>query len=268
MDVREESTKEMPYKTDAAGNLVTEEVNGKKLPVFVDGAGKEAPHDADATVSAIARLNGEAKDNRVAKEEAEKQLKAFTDAGVKDPKAAAAALLVVSNIDSKKLVDAGEIEVVRAEISKGFQTTIDDLTGKLSAAEKTLVGEKIGGAFTRSQFIVDKLGIPADLVESRFGKNFALVDGKIVATDNAGNKIYSRTKHGEPAEFDEALSILVDAYPHKDSILKGTGASGGGAGNGKPGAGGGKTITRAAFQALGPVEQRTALGEGRVVVDA
>ena len=69
-----------------------------------------------------------------------------------------------------------------------------------------------------------------------------------------------------PADFDEALELLVDAYPHKASILKGSGASGGGAGGGG-GCSGGKTqITRAQFGQLSPAEQRAKATDPKVEI--
>ena len=69
------------------------------------------------------------------------------------------------------------------------------------------------------------------------------------------HQLPSRTRHGEPADFDEALELLVDAYPHKASILKGSGASGGGASGGSGGSGGKKTFTRQQFAGLDPRQQ-------------
>lgn len=267
MDVREESTKVMPFKFDAAGNIVLQEVNGKKLPVFITGD-KEAPFDADATVETIGRLNGEAKTNREAKEAAEKLIKGFTDAGITDATKAAEALKLVANIDAKKLVDAGEIEKVRSEISKGFQTQIDELTGKLKTSEQVYQTERIGSEFARSKYITEKLAIPADMVQARFGNNVVLEGGKLFLKDNSGNKLYSRTKPGELADFEEGLPMLIEAYPYKDSILKGAGGNGGGSQNGgNQGAGGKKTLTRSQFEALDPVARSTAMKEGASVVD-
>ncbi len=47
--------------------------------------------------------------------------------------------------------------------------------------------------------------------------------------DGSGNPIFSATRHGEHADFEEALQVMVNQYPHKEMILKGVGASGGGA---------------------------------------
>ena len=66
------------------------------------------------------------------------------------------------------------------------------------------------------------------MVQSVFGKHLKIEDGNVVAYDAHGNKLYSKARPGEAADFDEALEILVDQYPYRDQILKGSGHSGGG----------------------------------------
>ena len=221
----------MKLKLDANGNVVTQD--GK--PVYVKDDGSEVAFDVAGTTATISRLNAEAKAHREAKEAAEKLLKGFE--GIADPAAALKALETVASLDQKKLIDAGEVEKVKAEISKAFQAQLDQATGKAQALEQQLYAEKVGGAFARSKFVAEKLAIPPDMVEARFGKNFAIEDGKIVAKDQNGNKLYSASNPGELASPDEALEMLVSAYPHKDSILKGSGASGSGSGESRPGGG-------------------------------
>jgi hypothetical protein len=251
----------MKLKLDANGNVVVQD--GK--PVYVKDDGTEVAFDAVGTTSTIARLNGEAKTHREGKEAAEAKLKAFE--GIADPAAAVAALDTVSKLDQKKLIDAGEVDRVKAEISKAFETKLTDATTKAQQFEQQLYAEKVGGAFSRSKLIADKLAIPPDLVEARFGKSFTIEDGKIVAKDANGNKLYSPSNPGELANFDEALDLLVGAYPYKDQILKGSGASGGGAGQSHQGAGGKKTITRAAFEQLDPQARAGVFKDGTVVTD-
>jgi hypothetical protein len=225
----------MKLKLDENGHVVVQD--GK--PVYVHDDGKEVAFDAAGTVQTISRLNAEARDHRVRAEAAESKYKPFE--GIEDPVAARKALDTVKNLDAKKLIDAGEVETVKAEITKAFQTQLDQATTKAQALEQQLYAEKIGGAFARSPLIVGdkaKLAIPADLVQARFGNAFKIEDGKVVAYDSQNNKIYSRSRPGELADFDEALDVLVDMYPHKDSILRGSGASGGGAGSGGGGGGG------------------------------
>lgn len=248
----------MKLKLDEKGNVVVQD--GK--PVYVDDDGTEVAFDAPATRDTIKRLNGEAKGHREAKEAAETKLKAFDGL---DPVTAKDALDKIGKIDAKKLIDAGEVDKVRDAAIKSVEDKYKPVVEENAKLKGDLHAEKIGGSFSRSKFIADKLAIPADLVEARFGKNFAVVDGKIVAKDAAGNPIFSKARPGEAADFDEALAFLVDAYPQKEHILKGSGGGGGGAptkGGGKPGE---KTMTRAQFDALGPVDRANAVKDTRIV---
>lgn len=238
----------MKLKTIEVDGKVYAEVQDDK-PVYVEDDGKEVAFDAVGTRNTISRLNAEAKSHRERAESAEKIAKAFE--GIEDPAAAKKALETVKNLDSKKLIDAGEVEKVKEEISKAFQSQIDDLQTKAQTYEQQLYAEKIGGSFARSKLIAEKLAVPADMVQAAFGKAFKIEDGKIVAYDSTGNKIFSRARPGELADFDEALETLVEQYPHKEHILKSSGANGGGAG---PSAGGGKPVGNMG----GTKEERTA----------
>lgn len=252
----------MPFKYDANGAIVLQEVNGQKLPVFVHADGKEVAFDADSTISTISRLNGEAKTHREAKEAAETALKPFKDAGITDPAAAAKALNTVKNLDDKKLVDAGEVEKIRQAAIDSVRAEFEPFKTKATELEQQLYGEKIGGAFARSKFIADKVAVPADMVQATFGSRFKIEGGKTIALDANGQQIFSRTRHGEIADFEEALEIMVDNYPHKASILKASGASGSGA-SGSQGAGGKKTVARSQFDALPALEKATLAKEFR-----
>ena len=241
----------MKLKLDENGHVVVQE--GK--PVYVHEDGKEVAFDASGTVSTITRLNAEAKSHRERAESAEKSLKGFD--GIADPAAARNALDVVSKLDQKKLVDAGEIDTVRNEISKAFQTQLDEANGKAQTYEQQLYAEKIGGSFARSKYIADKLAVPVDMVQATFGQNLKIEEGKVVAYDTQGQKIFSRVRPGELADFDEAIETLVSQYPHRDHILKSSDANGGGAqgsGGGNSGAkgnfGGSKSDRVAAIKAM------------------
>lgn len=252
----------MKLKLDDQGHAVLQD----GFPVYVHADGKEVPFDAASTVNTITRLNAEAKSHREGKEAAETALKAFE--GIADPSAAKNALETVSKLDQKKLVDAGEIDKVRDEIGKAYQAKLDASETKAQTFEKQLYEEKIGGAFSRSKYIADKLAIPADLVQSKFGAAFKVEDGKTIAYDQHGQKIYSRTRPGEIADFDEAVETLVEQYPNRDHILKGSGASGSGASNnGGNGGNGKKSISRAQFDALDPHGRHAHMTGGGEVTD-
>lgn len=273
-DTREsESTDTMPFKFDADGHIVIQEVNGAKLPMFVHPDGKEAPFDAEVTLNSIRtraeqaqRVEAEIKDLR-------EKVKAFD--GIEDAEAARKALETLKNIDEGKLIQAGKVEEIKSAAQKAAQEQVaaaskahaEELARTKQALEKLtgdLYAEKIGGSFTRSKLLTDpnhpiKLAIPADMVQARFGSAFKVEDGKVVAYDNAGNKIFSRARPGELADFDEALETLIDAYPHKESILKGSGASGGGA----SGSGAGGNGSKAAGKWNGNEQERVAAVKAR-----
>lgn len=218
------------------------EVDGKQYaevqdgkPVYVEDDGKEVAFDAVGTRTTISRLNAEAKSHRERAETAEKALKSFD--GIDDAEAARKALDTIKSLDQKKLIDAGEVEKVKSEISKAFQAQLDEANTKAQTYEQQLYAEKIGGSFVRSKLIAEKLAVPADLVQAAFGSRFKIEDGKIVAYDTQNQKIFSRARPGELADFDEALEVLIDQYPNKDHIIKSSGANGSGAGSSAGGGG-------------------------------
>lgn len=260
----------MKLKVDENGHVVVQD--GK--PVYVHEDGKEVPFDAPQAMAKIGSLNAEAKQHREAKDAAEAKLKAFE--GIDDAQAAKQALETVKNLEDKKLVDAGEVEKLKEAAAAAWQNKLSEaekahaaqLAEAKAETEKIRTqfhGELLGGAFARSQVVQDKLVIPHDVAQAFFGRHFSVsADGKIIAKDAAGNEMYSRIHAGELAGFDEALESLIDAYPGKDSILKGSGASG--AGTSAGGASGGKTMPRAAFEKLDPASQMKTLSDGVQVV--
>ena len=262
---------------DDNGNVVVR--NGR--PVYVHDDGKEIEFDAAGTAATIARLNKEAQTHREGKEAAEgtartlgEQLKSFE--GI-DPEGVRKSLGRLKDIDDGRLIDSGKLDEVRGTVAKDYE-------GRLSAAAQTyqqkedghlstlaamkaenekLIGtlhnEVIGGSFARSGFIKDKLTLPVDIAQATFGKHFKMEDGQVVATDGTGNRIYSRARPGEFADFDEALGTLVENYPNRDHIMRASGASGSGA-SASVGSNGGasKGMTRAQFDQLAPMEQSKA----------
>src|SRR3569623_491843 len=109
--------------------------------------------------------------------------------------------------------------------------------------ENALYTEKVGGAFSRSKYITDKIAVPSDMVQAMFGSRFKVENGKIIGVGLDNQPIYSRSKAGEIADFDEALESMVDAYPSRDTILKGTGNQGDGARHPNGAPGGGKDLS-------------------------
>lgn len=238
--------------------LKTVEVDGKTYaetqegkPVYVADDGKESVYDAPAMHQSISRLNHESKTHREAKEALEAQVAAFKDL---DPEKARKALEIVKNLDDKKLIDAGEVERVKAETAKAFQAKLDEAKAENEKLKSQYSTEKINAAFAASKFIKDKLAVPPDMVQATFSRNFVFKDGQINPVDSNGNPIYSDSNPGNVATFDEALEKIVQSYPYRDSILKGSGQSG--SGTEGVNESGKRTITRKQFESLPPDQQQ------------
>lgn len=258
----------MPFKFDADGHIVLQEVNGQKLPVFIGADGKDAPFDADSTVATIGRLNGEAKGHRERAESAENKLKGFD--GITDPAAALKALATIKNLDEKNLIAAGDRDKAVSEAVKSVEEKYGPIVQENESLKGQLNSHLIGGAFSSSKFIAEKFAAegPAgvEIARALFGNSLKVEDGKVVGYDPQGNKLYSRTRHGELASAEEAIELLVDAYPHKAHILKASGANGSGAQTGNAPAGK-KSMSRTSWNAMDPAGQAAFAREGGVVTE-
>jgi len=270
----------MPLKlktVEADGKTFAEVKDGK--PVYVDDTdNKEIAYDVPQNVAKILELNAENKKHRERADAAETKLKTFD--GIEDPAAAIAAIQKLKDVDDGKLIQAGKVEEIRqaaqraaeervAAANKQNAIDLEKATKTAETLQEQLYSEKIGGGFARSKFIAENVAIPPDILQAQFGKNFKVEDGKIVAYYNDGQKVFSRAKPGSDPDFDEAVELLIDAYPNKEYILKGKGGGSGG----RPGSGGGgrqgdKVITRQEFDALNPIDRSKKMGEGFKVVDA
>jgi hypothetical protein len=262
----------MKLKLDEAGHVVVSD--GR--PVYVHEDGKEVPFDAAHTLATITRLNGEAKGHRESKEAAEARLKAFE--GLDDADAARKALETVKNLGAGELKTAAQVEEIKAEARKAAEEQVraaaeangrrlKELEAERNKFRDDLYGEKVGGSFSRSKYIAENVAAPIDMVQAMFGQRFKVEDGRTVGYDAAGNKIYSRAKPGELADFDEALEMIVDSYAYRDQILRGTGSTGGGARGGNSDGGGSKTMKRAEFDRLDPTQRAETVRGGTAIVD-
>lgn len=258
----------MKLKTVTVGDKTYAEISDGK-PVYVHDDGKEAPFDGPDMYAKILRDGKALVDLRKSFGEIETKLKAFE--GIEDPEAARKAIETMANLDAGKLLSAGKVEEIKlaarkaaedqvAAANKNHAEELARTKGDLEKRTLELNTFMIGGGFSRSKLITDPkhpmaLVIPADIAQSAFGKNFKVEEGKIVAYDNNNNKIFSRSKPGDLADFDEALETLVSQYPYKDQIIRGSGNRGDGA-RGSNGAGG---TTNEALAKMSPVERMNAV---------
>lgn len=235
-------------------------------PVYVNDAGGDVAFDAVGTSTTIARLNGESKGHRERAEGFDARLKLFDGL---DAEASRKALATVANFDEKQKTAGSERDLAIAAAVRGIEEKFAPVTAERDKLKADLHGEMIGGAFARSKLIAEKVSIPPDMVQARFGQHFKIESGQVVVYDGAGNKLYSKSSPGNAAGFDEGLELLIDAYPYKASILKGSGASGGGAQQSNSSTGGSQSVTRAQFAAMTPAAQAAAgakAGRGELTI--
>lgn len=134
-----------------------------------------------------------------------------------------------------------------------------------TAAMKLAVGKH----FEMSK-VAGELKIPHDIAAAAFGGSFRIENGRLVGYDKGDIPMYSHTRHGEVATFDEALSQLIERYPNKDMIQRKDGgepvqAPGSHTNNSAPQ--GDKVMTRAQFDTTGPQQIASFLKNGGKVVD-
>lgn len=243
------------WKQDEAGNVVLKDGN----PVYVNAEGQESTVD----VGTISRLNAEAKTHREARQKAEKDLKAFE--GI-DPQAAREAISTVGKLKDKELVDGGEAQRLRDEITTQYTGQINTLTSERDEARNNLNGLRLDAAFGASKWIGENIAIPGDLFRRSFADRFKVDEnGNVVGLDKDGNVLASRKKMGEYADFDEAVEIVVGQYDHRDQILKAPANGGTGGGGNGGGRGMGKVMKRAEYDRLSPMDQATVARSMQIV---
>lgn len=246
------------WKTGADGSI---ETDGDGNPIFVGDDGKEQ------TVGAgyIKRLTTENSQYRKDAKEANEKLKAFGDL---DPVAAKAAVDKLKDVDFDALVNKGEVESVKSQLREQFEAQLNEANEKLAEANRKVENLALNNAFNSSEFLKDRLAVPADAARATFRDRFKVEGDKVIPLDGNGNPLLN--KHGDTASVDEAFETFINARADKDTWLRAPDASGSGSQGGGGGRGQGNIVKRADFDAMAPGDQaaigaRAAKGEVRIV---
>lgn len=236
-------------------------------PVYLAEDGNRVPFDAPGTVATIGRLNGEAKSRREEAENYKTQLARF--AGIDDPDMAKKAIETFKNLDQKKLVDAGEVEKIKTEVAKAKDLEIEKWKGDFGKLNSDFDKVLRESAFANSEFIRSECAenYPPVVLAKMFGDNFVRnSEGKLAASVN-DEPVWSLKNPGNHADFDEALSIVLNNSPLKNHILKGSQASGAGISTAQSNGSGQKTIKRNDFDQKSPDEQMSMIKSGVTLID-
>lgn len=246
------------WKLDADGKIEMKDGN----PIWIDANGGEGVLNGDT----INRLNGEAKKLRERAEAAENNLKSFDGL---DPSKAREAIDKLKDIDTSKLIDSGKLDAAKEEIRKEYEVKLSEERKAREKVEAAYDGERVNNLFAGSDFIKDRIAVPRDMFEATFRQNFKIEDGKIVAYGRDGNRIMSKKNIGDYADASEALELLVEMHPQKDTILRADVGNGSGSNGGSGGRGTGRVLKRADFDKMEPMAKAEAaakMGKGEIQI--
>ena len=245
------------------------------LPVFVLDNGTEQEMDVAATIDGLNKKLVASEDEKQRHYDKAQTLKAelkpFKGLNVEK---ANEALGIVKNLKDKELLDASGIEVVKkeltADLTKAFGEKETELKTAFSEERKEWEKSNLGQEQVIRRLVIDnkfatdphfntvgeiqaKTIYPASDAAQIFGKNFdvKMHEGKAVcvAKYDDGKPVMSKIRIGEPAEFSEAMGIIIDVHPHKEVIMN-TGPGGGPAGSR-----GNLTADGKKFEAMTPKEK-------------
>lgn len=223
----------MKLKYDESGQIAIKD----EKPVYVYDDGKEVSFDAPAAMAKISELNEEGKTRRLKVKELEEKLIGFD--GIEDVPTALKAIEMVKNLDEKKLIDAGKVEELKktyadqviekeATLKKAYDEKITDLETQLKGKDDSIFKMMVSEKFQSSPWFSGddrKTNLFPELATSYFGDNFKVENAngrlRVVGYDDSGDVILSREKIGEPADFDEAISSLIEQHPKKQEMLRG-----------------------------------------------
>ena len=212
----------MPWKKNADGAL--EIVEDK--PVWVNDAGEEKPFDYAAFSKRLADTTKESVERKEKLRVLEAKYAKFKDIEDLDAwwdKAMKGIDMLDHADDSKKAIE----EQVRARVEAANKPLLEQLAVAKKEVEALTAGlqqEKVNNAFTRSNYVRDKL-VNGQLAADLFAKNFVVRDGKLIALDENGKDLYGADGL---ATFDEAIQHFVMVSPYKDTLLKGSMGTGSG----------------------------------------
>jgi hypothetical protein len=235
----------LTYKMTEDSSAV--QCNDKGFPIVVDSdSGEEIGLDAIHLYTKVPTLTNETKQLKDKLKKTEDSLSHFE--GIEDlgkwKSDAEKAIATLKNIDDKKLIDAGEVDTIKRQAQEHLQEKLDILKGqyeeKIASLDKSLQDKTgtiyqlmVADRFNSSTFVQDKLAMTSKMARKYFGDNFRVEEegGSVgVVGYWNGEKIYSKERVGEPADFEEALEIMVSKDPDRDSLLAGKAAKGSGAG--------------------------------------
>jgi hypothetical protein len=240
-------------------------------PVCVDPDGNEREFNTEDAFTKLKKHPEERTTLQKRAETAEQALAGLAALG--DVDTIKAALETQKNLKAGQLMAAGEAQKVRDDAVREATERIRTMEADLSAARSETDRLAISHAFHASKhFAKDdkgntKIRLKPSAVQALFGHLFRREADGTVAAYNGDSRVMSHQNIGDPADFDEALQILIDKSEHRDDVWAGVAANGSGATGGGRGGGDGKSIPRKQFESMSTAERNKFLANGGVPTD-
>ena len=261
----------LAYKKNENGNI---EADDKGNPLVFDDAKEDSEAfglDAIHLFSKVPALQEESKKHRLKAKDAEESLLKFDPIKDMEITDIQAALEKVKSLKAGDLTKTEEVERLKKETEeawrikleaaeKAYDSKLDEASQTVKSKDDTIYRLTVSNRFAASAWFAGedpKTILTPGIAESHFRDHFKVEDGKMIAYDNNGEMIYSRERPGEPANFDEAMSSIIDAYPDRDRILK---APAGGSGTGFN-VGGGRFSVKTKTDLKTPADKAEFIGE-------
>lgn len=262
----------MKLLLDDEGHVVVQD----GMPVYVHDDGKEMPLDAPALIKSTNNFADERSRYHNKIKGFENQLAAYNDADGNplDPESVHKALSTVKNLSEKELYTAEKVEIMKQKMGETFENdrktmvTAHEQAMKEKEAEIQKLHNDARDLMVRNAFSQSELfsgpkpltRLTPDIAAAYFDKNFKVegegADAKLVGVLD-GEVIPSQRKYGQPADFDEAIEVIISKYPYKDRIMNNTKGGPGGDGNTHHRSDG-RTITISRQDAMDTERYRTA----------
>ena len=226
-------------------------INDGKI-LYVDPDGNDLPLDPPAMYQKIGELGKLNKKDREKYQEMRDRFAPLAEIeDIADWKTKAEkAMEAVQNFNDKDWMAASKVEALKNDMRESYEAKLKVKDGVLTDVQKQYeekLNKKDGqirilmvsSKFSSSPYFTGpepKTNLRPDIAESHFGKHFKVeLDEKtqeavLRAYYSNGDPIISKINPGEPADFDEAMGMIIDKYPGKDAILKASGGGSGGSG--------------------------------------
>ena len=244
------------YVTDENTKFITTDDSGR--PMVDDDATEDAAFALDGLhlYSQIPTLNNECKALRIKQEESDKRIAEYEKVVGKDEdalKRTKEALVKVKTFGEKEMIESGEVEKLKEtllkvesdkynELQVQMQAMIDERDVTIGIMQKDIYGATVRNKFQQCGYFNGedkKSTLDAEVAEAYFSKNFKVEKQNdltvVVGYDDKGTKIYSKSKGGQPADFDECIAYLIENSGKKETLLypSSGGSAPGGGGPGK-----------------------------------